>query len=220
MRISRITNAKLSELFRKFKKIQESQHYDYIAFCNYHFQEIQKLEFEEYIEIKYAYVKALYHLDRASLFYKIADQSLLEVINQEEFTEQYKNIYYHILLLKAERLLEEKKFNQSRKIYQNLYRLNPEDKKAKNKLWFISFRLMQSQQKNWLTAAAILLILSLFTLIAASFLILPFFSKYSDTALNVVNLMLLLSLSMVSLSFIKTYISTKTMMRNLDKELQ
>lgn len=210
MSFSKITRNKISELFQKFKQIPDKHHYDYIAFCNYHFNDIQKLEFEEYIEIKFAYIKALYSIDRAALFYKIADQALIELINQIEFTEQYKSIYRQIIVLKAQRLLEEKKFNQAKELYLNIYHLNPQDVKTRRRLWSIAFRQIQSQQMLWLSSSAVFLISTLLSVIGVHFIIIPFFSEYVDLSWKIVIGLLLLSVTLVSISFIRTYILTST----------
>lgn len=217
MRLSRITQNKLSELFKKFRKIPEQQHYDYIAFCKYNFSEIQKLEFDEYIEIKLAYVKALYHIDRSALFYKMADQALVELLNQEKFTFQYKDIYKRILELKAKRLLEEKKFKQAKQLYQNLYVLDPDNSETKKKLFTIVYRQNQEKQKKVLSLAAAMLIVILLGLVAINFIINPFFPAQSSGTWNMLAGILISSIILLSYSISKTYYDTN---KELNKELK
>ncbi len=208
MSLSRITQKKLSELFQKFRKIPEQQHYDYIAFCKYYFSEIQKLEFDEYIEIKFAYIKALYHIDRSALFYKMADQALVELLNQEEFTFQYKDIYNRILELKANRLLEEKKFQQAKDLYKNLYDLDPENTEAKKKLFSIVYRQNQEKQKIVLSLAAAMLIVILLGLVAINFIINPFFPAESSSTWKMLIGILISATVLISYSLSKTYFDT------------
>lgn len=215
MNIRKITEEKFSSLFKKFRRIPEQHHYDFIEFCKEYFSEIQKLEFEEYIEIKYAYVKALYQIDRAYLFYKLADQCLIELLNQRNFTDQYKSIYRSILKLKADRLYEEKKFQQSRKIYQNLLAIYPEDLQVRKRLFNITFRQVQSKQKLLLAFSAILLIFTLILLTSIHFLIIPFFSTYEYIAWKGVYSMMLGSSIIFGYTIASSYKEAK---RNLWKK--
>lgn len=169
------TNTKFSILFNKFRNIPDERHNEFISFCNFHFKEIQNLEFEEYIEIRLAYITAIFNLDRSYLFYKNANQALHEILNQPEFSNQYKHIYIKILILKAKRLVEEKKILAGKEIYKSILILNPMNQIVENKLINIILRQKLIAKVMYFGITIILLILTLIMSISEHFFIIPFF---------------------------------------------
>ncbi len=169
----------ISKLFKKFRKIPEQGHYEYLTFCKYYSKEINELNFEEYIEIKYVYIKALFRLDKIFLFNKISEQTLNELLNHYEFNDHHKDIYQKILVLKAKQCIEENKLMSAQEIYKNLLKLKPTDKGIKKK--YMQLRLVQEQyqSRKFLGLAVIILMLILIISIAQQLFINPFLPHLS-----------------------------------------
>ena len=200
---------KLSRIFEMFRNIPEQGHYEYLAFCNFYSNEIQSLEFDEYIEIKLAYLKALFHLEKAQLFHKICNQAVFEILNQEEFTEYYKSIYHQILVLKAEQLIEENKILAAQEVYINLSFLDPEDEQIKRKLFKLIYKQEQYATRVYLGISVLFLIITLFLGIANHFFIQPLFPTMKENFDKLLSFFFAIPILIILFSYSYAFIRSK-----------
>ncbi|MEP7195013.1 MAG: hypothetical protein ABI851_00725 [Saprospiraceae bacterium] len=223
MNTNRKNTIKFSELFQKFRRIPYEGYNEYIAFCKFHFKEIQDLQFEEYIEIKFAYIKAIYNIDGSFLFYKVVDQTIFEILNQQAFSEQYRNIYKQILLLKAKRLLEEKKILAAKKIYISVFSIDRFDPVVERKLYHIILKQKFYSQIRSFGITVIALIITLVLSISINFFIIPFLPEYEALFKYLAFTFFLVSICIFSTSSLLAYYRAKKELfqirnNNLEKE--
>ncbi|MEO6189695.1 MAG: hypothetical protein ABIO44_04285 [Saprospiraceae bacterium] len=192
-----------------FRNIPEQGHYEYLAFCNFYSKEIQVLAFDEYIEIKLAYLKALFHLEKAQLFHKISNQAIFEILNQEEFTEHYKIIYHQILVIKAEQLIEENKILAAQEVYINLRLLAPEDDHIKRRLFNLIYKQEQYEARVYLGISVLFLIITLFLGISNHFFIQPLLPKMKETFDKVLPFFFAIPILIILFSYSYAFIRSK-----------
>ncbi|MDQ3140662.1 MAG: hypothetical protein M3Q56_00270 [Bacteroidota bacterium] len=178
----------ISSVFSRYKKIPEQAFHDYLYFYKVNFNEIQQLHFDEYIEIKFSYLKALYHLDKIALFHKQAEFILAELLNYKEFSEFHKHIYEEILFLKAQILIEQSRPDKSIQILKALHGLNSTDPKYKKTLIQILFIEQQRKLKKWNAVVVIILLVTIIISCLHFLIVAPFYSQYSDLVLVMRNI--------------------------------
>lgn len=200
---------KMSKIFEKFKNIPKKEHYNYITYCNQYTKEINDLEFEEYIEIKLGFVHALYHLERTELFHKITQQTIDELLNQEEFTERYKEIYCQILEIKAQQLKDENRETEAQRIYKNLLSLQPNNRVIRKKLYSSIFLMNQYANRKTLGIAMFSLIISLILNIANQLFINPILPDYQSIVSTSSVALLCLSLIIIITSNFNSHFTTQ-----------
>ncbi len=150
-----------NKVFSRFKRIPDQAYHDYIAFYTNYFNQIQRLKFREYAEIKFHYIRSLHALDQVHAFHKCADDLIAELLNQEDFDEYYKNLYRQTLLLKSLVLISELRHGEGRKILEELYKLNPKDKAVRRLLFRQLFHETLHNYRRWFGVNILLLIFSL-----------------------------------------------------------
>lgn len=215
MKLRPKSRIEISKVFSNFKKIPEQAYHDYLIFYQNYFSQIEMLNFEEYSEIKYNYLKALFHLEKLSLFYKQADSFLLEIINNTEFNEEHKEMYQSILFLKAKVLTNELKHKEAISILSELYKLNANEKRVSKYLFQLLFQEQQHQQKKWIGFIVLLIICSLGSTGVYFLLLQPFRPEWSMLAIEIRNSAFIGSLILFSLLYLNILQSTFLKMKAL-----
>lgn len=166
-----------SSVFSRFKKIPEQAFYDFYFFYEHYFNQIKQLEFEEYIEIKFNYIQALYKLDKYSLFYFQADEFIKELINQPIFNQRQQYIFEQILFYKAEAYKNENKNGAAIQVFAELVKWKPHNKHYKKKLFIRLFQAAQMNQKQKIALVVIFLFASLILNGICVFILSPFYPQ-------------------------------------------
>jgi tetratricopeptide (TPR) repeat protein len=176
-------NIQTSKIFTRFKKIPDKAFHDYYFFYQFYLPQINALEFEEYIEIKFNYIQALFHLDKYQQFYKKSDELITELLNYQNFEYRCKIIYEQVLTYKAEALCNENKLNTAQALYGELMRLNPSNKIYKRKLFYLLFQNEQIKNRKYVAIVVLFILLSLICTGISIFVIQPFFVEWSEVIL-------------------------------------
>ncbi len=190
-----------------FKKIPDRAFYDIFSFYHLHAEYIQKLDFEDYLEIKYSYLVSLYHLDKYAHLQRHADDLLYRILNAEQYDDRMKSYYREILFLKAKAYAEEHKMEQAISMYKSLYLLNPGRKGLKRSLYILFFQKEYISRKKELSLVVFFLMISLLCNACTLFVVDPFFQDYSRLG-NVIRDVLYLA-SFGSFSFIQVLNASK-----------
>lgn len=156
-------NIKSSLLLNKFKAKSNQRHVDFIHFYVQYFNEIRQLEFNEYLEIKLVYLEALLFLGKSNLFHDTVDQILEDIIFYPITNSYLKNLYIEALILKAKMYREEKLLEKALKVYLEVNRIKPNDRKIRIELFLLLFKMEQIKNIQWIKMTLLALILTLIT---------------------------------------------------------
>jgi len=218
-----ISNYKIigSKVFKRFRNIPEKAFYDFYFFYEHYFDQIAKLDFDEYIEIKFNYIEALYKLDKYSLFYIQADLFLSELINHQQFNERQQVIFEKVLFYKAEANINENKIEAACTIYAELAKWKTGNKEYRKKLFSHLFQTAQMNQKDKIAIVVVFLLASLLLSGMSVFIINPFFPEQQEIMILFRNLMFAGSIgSFIGLQLIyyrKAKMQMANMLNRLDK---
>lgn len=168
-------NIKSSLLLNKFKHKSNQKHIDFIHFYVQYFNEIRQLEFNEYLEIKLVYLEALLFLGKSNLFHDTVDQILEDIIFYPITNSYLKNLYIEALILKAKMYREEKLLEKALKVYLEVNRIKPNDKKIRIELLLLLFKMEQIKNILWIK---ITLLSIIFTLIISILIVLDINFSY------------------------------------------
>lgn len=177
-----------SKVFSRFKNIPENAFYDFYFFYQQYFDQIVKLDFEEYIEIKFNYIEALYKLDKYNLFYLQADLFISELINHHFFNERQQELFEKVLYYKAEAYKNENKIDAACGIYAELVKWKTGNKEYRKKLFFHLFQKVQMNQKDKIAIVIGLLLASLVLSGMNLFIINPFYPEQMQITILLRNL--------------------------------
>jgi hypothetical protein len=168
-----------STTFNRFKKIPDKAFHDIYFFYQYYSQQISALEFDEYVEIKYNFIQALFHLDKYHLFYKHSNELISELLNYHCFEVKHRIIYEQVLNYKAEALRNESKLKASQSLYSELMRLNSENKLYKRKYFYLQFQSEQIRNRKNIALIVFFIIVSLTCTYASVFIFQPFLPEWA-----------------------------------------
>jgi len=169
----------LSRIFERFRNIPVKSYYDHVSFFTRYSKEIDQLSFEESVEIKMVYLKALFFLERTKYFQKQADHLILEILNQETFEENHKRIYSEILELKAQLYMSQRDTENAIILYSELCRMNSENVNIKEKLFSLILSKTLSKLKKPIALVILLLIITISLAICSSLFIRPIYPNSS-----------------------------------------
>ncbi|HQX43314.1 MAG: hypothetical protein IPO72_13590 [Saprospiraceae bacterium] len=169
----------LSRIYERFKNIPIKAYYDQIAFFTHYSEEVEQLGFEESVEIKITYLKALFFLDKTQNFQRLADEIIVEVLNQETFEFKHKRVYSEILELKATLYTSQRKTEIALEIYSDLIRMFPADLNFKEKLFSLLLSKNHTKLKKPMASVVLLLIITITLAIGSSLFIKPVYPATS-----------------------------------------
>jgi hypothetical protein len=167
-----------SKIFTRFKKIPDKAYHDFYYFYQFYLPQISTLGYDEYIEIKFNYIKALFHLDKYHQFYQYSDELISEVLNHQTFEAKFRSIYEQVLFYKAEAFYNENKRQAAQAIYVDLMRLNADNKIYKRKLFYLLFQNEQIRNRKNVAIVVLFILLSLFCTGISIFVVQPFFAQW------------------------------------------
>lgn len=168
-----------SKIFTQFKKIPDKAFHDFYFFYQFYYPQITNLEYSEYIEIKFNYIKALFYLDKYKVFYKQSEELLSEILNDPDFDENSRIIYEDILSFRASAFQNENKLALAKNLYIELIKLNKNNKKYKRKLFFLLFQEKQVKNLKYIAVIIFFILMSLFCNFLSIVIIKPFFSDWA-----------------------------------------
>lgn len=168
-----------SRIFERFRNIPVKSYYDHVSFFARYSKEIDQLSFEESVEIKMVYLKALFFLERTKYFQNLADNLVQEILNQETFEENHKRIYSEILELKAQLFISQRETEKAINLYSELNRMNSENVNIREKLFSLILSKNLSKLKKPIALVILLLIITISLAICSSLFIKPIYPNSS-----------------------------------------
>lgn len=168
-----------SRIFERFRNIPVKSYYDHVSFFARYSKEIDQLPFEESVEIKMVYLKALFFLERTKYFQNLADNLVQEILNQETFEENHKRIYSEILELKAQLFISQRETEKAMNLYSELNRMNSENVNIREKLFSLILSKNLSKLKKPIALVILLLIITISLAICSSLFIKPIYPNSS-----------------------------------------
>ncbi|MCC6843113.1 MAG: hypothetical protein IT264_08520 [Saprospiraceae bacterium] len=168
-----------SRIFERFRNIPVKSYYDHVSFFARYSKEIDQLPFEESVEIKMVYLKALFFLERTKYFQNLADNLVQEILNQETFEENHKRIYSEILELKAQLFISQRETEKAINLYSELNRMNSENVNIREKLFSLILSKNLSKLKKPIALVILLLIITISLAICSSLFIKPIYPNSS-----------------------------------------
>jgi hypothetical protein len=119
-----------SKLYRDFKSIDSASYRDIIHFFERKEEDIRQLDFEEYFELLYIYVNALFEVGAYQKHVVMADEVIEAAICHN--IQWYKNedIFQKSLFRKAASLYNTSEFGHAEYILRELIRIDPEYRDA------------------------------------------------------------------------------------------
>jgi len=168
-----------SRIFERFRNIPVKSYYDHVSFFARYSKEIDQLSFEESVEIKMVYLKALFFLERTKYFQNLADNLVQEILNQETFEENHKRIYSEILELKAQLFISQRETEKAMNLYSELNRMNSENVNIREKLFSLILSKNLSKLKKPIALVILLLIITISLAICSSLFIKPIYPNSS-----------------------------------------
>ncbi len=184
-----------STTFNRFKKIPDKAFHDIYFFYQFYTQQISSLEFDEYLEIKFNYIQALFHLDKYHLFYKHSNELISELLNYQCFDDKHRKIYEQVLKYKAEALRNESKMKAAQYLYSELMRLNPENKIYRRKYFYLQFQNEQIRNRKNIALIVFFIIVSLVCTYASVFIFQPFLPAWAPYVIYSRNIFFILGIA-------------------------
>lgn len=185
-----------SDLIVSFRRLPDNAFFDHIIFYKKNFRQIQNLEFEEYAEIKYSFVKAMFYVENYFTFEKQSEQLLYEIINHHHFHHTLRHIYEKLIYLRATYYVQQQESSSSLHHFRELYKLNTSNPKYRKLLFHQLFLQNLKSYANWFTVVVLLLIFTLGIIFIQNFVIHPFFHRAESVWNMARNLCFLSSLVM------------------------
>lgn len=185
-----------SDLIVSFRRLPDNAFFDHIIFYKKNFRQIQNLEFEEYAEIKYSFVKAMFYVENYFTFEKQSEQLLYEIINHHHFHHTLRHIYEKLIYLRATYYGQQQESSSSLHHFRELYKLNTSNPKYRKLLFHQLFLQNLKSYANWFTVVVLLLICTLGIIFIQNFVIHPFFHRAESVWNMARNLCFLSSLVM------------------------
>lgn len=184
----------LKNLVSRYRRIPEQAHHDFIHFYESYFNLIEQLNFEEMIEMKFTYLKSLYHLEMIDLFQYKSEIFLVDLLNHDEFNKRQHKIYEEILYLKAIAFKDELKSLQSANILAALVKMNPEDIRFTSDLKKNYYQEEIIKMRAWIGLTISIVIISLILSAAQLFIIQHFYPNLFELCDLVRNLSFVLGI--------------------------
>lgn len=115
-----------SKTYRDFKALDEKAYRDMVRFYEEREDDIKGLEFQEFFELLFAYVDALFEIGSYRKHLLLVDYVIeCSIDNNIKYLEG-KDVFYHLLFRKAASLYNTLSYNKADYILRELIRINPE----------------------------------------------------------------------------------------------
>lgn len=168
-----------SKLYRDFRSIDAAAWRDIIHFFERRENEIRGLDFEEYFELLYAYVNALFEVGAYQKHLVMADEVIEVAICHNIHTYKQEDVFKKALFRKAASLYNTYDYHHAEHILRELVRIDPDHRDAvaflKKCLRSMHFRSLQIFR-----AAGIFLFLAAAVVISAEVLVIrPFYPLHT-----------------------------------------
>ncbi|MBK8954231.1 MAG: hypothetical protein IPM34_01560 [Saprospiraceae bacterium] len=171
---------KTEVLYSKYKKLPRNAYHEFCYFYKTNKSTIEQMEFGEYIEIRYDYIRALFYTDEYPSLHKEADRYLVEILNDQHFDEQSRGFYINTILLKAKAFLNHNQPAKAIGAYKELVKLAPHNRIFKRTLFGLCYQRHYLQGKKALAVVILMVLVSLFCNALLIFFVQPF---YPDSGL-------------------------------------
>lgn len=169
-----------SKLYRDFRSIDASAWRDIIHFFERRETDIRALDFDEYFELLYAYVNALFEVGAYQKHLVMADEVIEAAICHNIHTYKQEDIFKKSLFRKAASLYNTSDYHHAEHILRELVRMDPDYRDAVSFLKKC-FRSIHFRSLQVFRAAGILFFLTAALVISIEVLFVrPFYARYAD----------------------------------------
>lgn len=138
------------------------------------------MDFIEYIEIKYNYIKALYFIDEYTTMHRESDLMLEEILNYLKFDETLKGFYLQTILWKAKAYQNNNERKKAILAYKELSKLAPETKTYRRTLFSLLYQENYIRERKILAWVVLFLLVSLIINALLIFFINPFYQDFRE----------------------------------------
>ena len=178
------------KLYRNFKALEVNDFHGIIRYYERLEEDIRNLDQDEYLDCTITYTEALFQTGDYGRHLVMCDHLLEFIIMHNVDAWGGEDIYARVLFRKASTLFWQHEYPRAEHVARELLKLHPGFKPAAHLL----YKSLLLQRPDWLfklrSAAILVLLLSVLTIVAEIFVIKPFFSDYYNTALVVHNIFL------------------------------
>lgn len=115
-----------SKTYRDYKALDERAYRDMVRFYEEREDDIKALDFEEFFELLFAYVDALFEIGSYRKHLLLVDYVIECSIKYNIKELKGKDVFYHLLFRKAASLYNTLSYNKADYILRELIRINPE----------------------------------------------------------------------------------------------
>ncbi|NRB52442.1 MAG: hypothetical protein HRU41_32580 [Saprospiraceae bacterium] len=115
-----------SKTYRDFKALDERAYRDMVRFYEDREDDIKGLEFQEFFELLFTYLDALFEIGSYRKHLLLVDYVIECSINNNIKFLEGKDVFYHLLFRKAASLYNTLSYNKADYILRELIRINPE----------------------------------------------------------------------------------------------
>ena len=169
-----------SKTYINFYKIEKNSFREKVRFYEQHVSEIEELFFEEKMEVKCDYGFALFEIGKYSKFLQIVDGLIEDVIIENIYEINGKNIFEELLFCKAACQFNQGRYEKAKYTVNELIKINPHHTIALK----LYRKILRKSNFNWYEfnkAMAVVFILSGISVILVELLVVdPFYEQYSS----------------------------------------
>lgn len=183
-----LANQTTKERFlEEFRSWPEHAHDAFCFFYKAYRSQLKYLDFEDYVDIRYHYLKALFETNEYKSLHKEADEFLEELLNHQHFNEAHQEKYRNTIALKAQAALNAGQHDQAVVLYQVLYRMAEVPQAYEKRLFWLLFQRHSSKGKKMIGWVMVLLLGSLIINALIVFFINPFYQEHLPVAERIRN---------------------------------
>ncbi len=169
-----------SKLFRDFKSIDAAAYRDIIHFFERHEQDIRQLDFEEYFEMLYAYVNALFEAGMYRRHVVMADEVIEAAICHNIHLHGQEDVFRKALFRKAASLYHISDYTGAVHILRELLRIDPADADAMALLEKCLHHMENQPLLIFRAGSILLLLLSALVVCVEMLVVRPFYAMHTS----------------------------------------
>ncbi len=188
-----------SKLFLDFKSIDAAAYRDIVHFFERHEQDIRQLDFDEYFEVLYAYVNALFEIGIYRRHAVMADELIEAAICHNIHLYRQEDVFRKALFRKAASLYNISDYDDAVHILRELLRIDPADTDAMTLLKKCLYRKENRPLLAFRAGSILLLLLSALVVCVEMLIVRPFYAMHASWVETLRNAMFAGALALLTL---------------------
>lgn len=204
-----------TEILIKFNSIPKKDYGEQISYYIGKYHQIRLLPFDQYIQIKFGYLIAIYHQNESEMFQMISDEMISEIINHDDYNNYLKYIYKEIIHLKSKQFIESNNLEKSEHLLRELIKMYPTNMAYRKALEKIFFKKNQTKEKKYFALVVALLLITLGLLYMDIFLFESTKLILNGNLPTIYGITFISSLVIVIAIFLKSYFKARTQVNKI-----